>query len=67
MSQIYNAEPAPTGSIRIETNCGNIDINLWCKECPTATRFFLQLIMDDYYTNSVFHRCMDGINHPNQW
>ena len=58
MSTVYSTEPATTGRVVIETTHGPIDINLWCKECPTTTRTFLQLCLDGYYNNMIFHRIL---------
>lgn len=60
MSSIYATEPATSGRVIIETNCGPLDVQLWCKECPETTRFFLQLCMDGFYDNMVFHRIIPG-------
>ena len=41
-----------------DTTHGPIDVNLWCKECPTTTRTFLQLCLDGYYDGMIFHRIL---------
>ncbi|KAL7528821.1 hypothetical protein ACHAWF_002723 [Thalassiosira exigua] len=58
MSSVYSTEPATTGHVVVDTTHGPIDINLWCKECPTTTRTFLQLCLDGYYDGMVFHRVL---------
>ncbi|KAL3804682.1 hypothetical protein HJC23_008497 [Cyclotella cryptica] len=58
MSQVYSTEPAPTGRVVLDTTHGPIDINLFCKECPTTTRSFLQLCLDGYYDGVIFHRIL---------
>ena len=58
MSQVYSTEPATTGHVVFETTHGPIDVNLWCKECPTTTRTFLQLCLDGYYDGMIFHRIL---------
>lgn len=58
MSQVYSTEPATTGRVVFDTTHGPIDINLWCKECPTTTRTFLQLCLDSYYDGMIFHRIL---------
>ena len=60
MSQVYSTEPQTTGRIILNTTHGPIDINLWCKECPTATRTFLQLCLDGYYNGMIFHRIINN-------
>mmetsp|Transcript_9380 Transcript_9380/g.16313 ORF Transcript_9380/g.16313 Transcript_9380/m.16313 type:complete len:618 (-) Transcript_9380:26-1879(-) len=58
MSQVYSTEPATTGRVVLTTTHGPIDIDLWCKECPTTTRTFLQLCLDGYYDGMIFHRIL---------
>jgi peptidyl-prolyl cis-trans isomerase SDCCAG10 len=56
MSGIYNVEPPTAGKIVLKTTYGDLDIELWPKEAPLATRNFTQLCMEGYYDGSVFHR-----------
>ena len=56
MSQVYSTEPQVSGRVIIETTHGPLEMQLWCRECPTTTRFFLQLCIDGYYDGMVFHR-----------
>lgn len=56
MSQVYSTEPQTSGQVVFETTHGPISIHLWCKECPYTTRYFLQLCIDGYYNNLIFHR-----------
>ncbi|KAL7531453.1 hypothetical protein ACHAXR_004055, partial [Thalassiosira sp. AJA248-18] len=58
MSTVYSTEPGTTGRVVIDTTHGPIDINLWCKECPSTTRTFLQLCLDGYYDHMIFHRVL---------
>ena len=61
MSQVYATEPQTTGRVIHQTTTtthGPIDINLWCKECPTTTRAFLQLCLDGYFDGIIFHRIL---------
>ena len=60
MSQVYSTEPQTTGRVILNTTSGPIDINLWCKECPTTTRTFLQLCLDGYYNGMIFHRIINN-------
>jgi cyclophilin family peptidyl-prolyl cis-trans isomerase len=59
MSQIYNTLPPTTGKVILTTNFGNIDIELFCKECPKATRNFIKLCLEGYYNNREFHRIIN--------
>lgn len=56
MSQVYSTEPQTSGQVVFETTHGPLSIHLWCKECPSTTRYFLQLCVDGYYDNLPFHR-----------
>lgn len=60
MSQVYSTEPATTGRVVLDTTYGPIDIDLWCKESPTTTRTFIQLCLDGYYDNMIFHRILEN-------
>uniref|UniRef100_A0A8R1TZW0 Spliceosome-associated protein CWC27 homolog n=1 Tax=Onchocerca volvulus TaxID=6282 RepID=A0A8R1TZW0_ONCVO len=56
MSNIYVNEPATSGKVCMKTTVGDIDIELWSKECPLACRNFIQLCMEGYYNGTIFHR-----------
>ncbi|KAJ1662640.1 Peptidyl-prolyl isomerase cwc27 [Coemansia sp. RSA 1813] len=60
MSNIYVSEPPTFGKVILETTVGNIEIELWSKEAPKACRNFLQLCMEGFYDNSIFHRIVPG-------
>jgi len=56
MSNIYVQEPPTEGKVCLETSVGEIDIELWSKECPKACRNFVQLCMEGYYDKTKFFR-----------
>lgn len=56
MSQVYSTEPQTTGRVIFETTHGPLEVQLWCRECPATTKFFLQLCLDGFYDNVIFHR-----------
>ncbi|XP_031501538.1 peptidyl-prolyl cis-trans isomerase CYP57 isoform X2 [Nymphaea colorata] len=56
MSSIYVLEPPTKGKVVMNTTMGPIDIELWPKEAPKAVRNFVQLAMEGYYDNTIFHR-----------
>lgn len=56
MSNIYIQEPPTLGKVCIETSVGDIEIELWARECPKACRNFVQLCMENYYNKTKFHR-----------
>ncbi|NXW24157.1 CWC27 protein, partial [Circaetus pectoralis] len=60
MSNIYIQEPPTNGKVLLRTTAGDIDIELWSKEAPKACRNFIQLCMEDYYNNTIFHRVVPG-------
>jgi peptidyl-prolyl cis-trans isomerase SDCCAG10 len=60
MSQVYSTEPQTTGRVILNTTHGPIDINLFCKESPTTCRSFLQLCLDGFYDDLIFHRILDN-------
>ncbi|XP_003392111.3 PREDICTED: peptidyl-prolyl cis-trans isomerase CWC27 homolog [Amphimedon queenslandica] len=56
MSSIYITEPPTKGKVPLKTTLGDIDIELWSKEAPLACRNFIQLCLEDYYNDTIFHR-----------
>ncbi|XP_077142260.1 spliceosome-associated protein CWC27 homolog [Ranitomeya variabilis] len=56
MSNIYIQEPPTNGKVLLKTTAGEIDIELWSKETPKACRNFVQLCLEGYYDNTIFHR-----------
>ncbi|KPM08633.1 peptidyl-prolyl cis-trans isomerase-like protein 5 [Sarcoptes scabiei] len=56
MSGIYIQEPPTKGKVLLKTTVGDIDIELWSKETPLACRNFIQLCLEGYYNNCLFHR-----------
>ncbi|KPM40598.1 Peptidyl-prolyl isomerase CWC27 [Neonectria ditissima] len=60
MSAIYNLEPQPTASAILHTNQGELAIELFAKQTPLTCRNFLQLALDGYYDNTIFHRLVPG-------
>ncbi|XP_018317849.1 uncharacterized protein [Mycetomoellerius zeteki] len=58
MSNIYIQEPPTTGKVVMKTTVGDIDLELWTKEAPKASRNFIQLCMEGYYNDTIFHRIL---------
>ncbi|XGW10952.1 hypothetical protein V3C99_012446 [Haemonchus contortus] len=56
MSSQYINEPVTTGKVVLHTTAGDIEIELWTKECPLACRNFIQLCLEKYYDGTIFHR-----------
>lgn len=56
MSNIYIQEPQSSGKVILKTSVGDIEIELWCRECPKTCRNFIQLCMEGYYDSTIFHR-----------
>ncbi|KAJ8040611.1 Spliceosome-associated protein CWC27-like [Holothuria leucospilota] len=60
MSNIYIQEPPSQGKVLLHTTVGDIDIELWSKEAPKACRNFIQLCLEGYYNETIFHRIIRG-------
>nr|XP_033786221.1 spliceosome-associated protein CWC27 homolog isoform X2 [Geotrypetes seraphini] len=60
MSNIYIQEPPTNGKVLLKTTAGDIDIELWSKEAPKACRNFIQLCLEGYYDDTIFHRVVPG-------
>ena len=56
MSQLYNLEPNPTAKVILKTTSGDLLLELFAKQTPVTSRNFLQLCLDGYYDNTIFHR-----------
>lgn len=56
MSNIYIQEPPTDGKVLLVTTVGDIEVELWSRECPKACRNFVQLCMEKYYNKTKFHR-----------
>ncbi|KAI9792273.1 MAG: Peptidyl-prolyl isomerase cwc27 [Peltula sp. TS41687] len=60
MSTSYNLEPQPTAKVLLQTSSGDLLLELFAKQTPLASRNFLQLCLDGYYTDTIFHRVVSG-------
>jgi len=60
MSSTYNLEPNPTAKVLLHTTTGDLELELFAKQTPVTSRNFLQLCLDGYYDNTVFHRLVRG-------
>ncbi|KAJ7966402.1 putative Peptidyl-prolyl cis-trans isomerase [Quillaja saponaria] len=56
MSTVYVLEPPTKGKVVLNTTHGPLDIEFWPKEAPKAVRNFVQLCLEGYYDNTIFHR-----------
>lgn len=56
MSGVYTTEPVTQGKVVLKTTIGDLDVELWAKEAPKACRNFIQLCMEGYYDDCIFHR-----------
>ena len=54
MSELYITEPQTTGKVILETNYGNIDIELFTLEAPKSCRNFIQHCLNKYYNGCHF-------------
>lgn len=55
-TQVYQLEPPTHGKVLLSTTFGEVEIELWPKEAPRAVRNFVQLCMEGYYDQTIFHR-----------
>jgi len=46
--------------VRLHTNFGIIDLGLDSERAPETVRNFLEYVESGFYTNTVFHRVIDG-------
>lgn len=53
-------EPPTTARVILETTKGPLEIELWAKEIPIASRNFLQRCAEGYYNGTKFHRILKG-------
>lgn len=60
MASLYNLEPQPTAKVILQTTSGDLQLELFGKQTPLATRNFLQHCLDGYYHNTIFHRLVPG-------
>lgn len=60
MSSQYTLEPQPTAKVLLQTTSGDILVELFAKQTPLTSRNFLQLCLDGYYDNTIFHRLVPG-------
>ncbi|EGR28537.1 peptidyl-prolyl cis-trans cyclophilin-type family protein, putative [Ichthyophthirius multifiliis] len=56
MSNIYQQQPPTSGKVILITTIGDIDIEIWANETPKTCRNFIQLCLEGYYDNTIFHR-----------
>ncbi|KAK4883784.1 hypothetical protein RN001_000055 [Aquatica leii] len=60
MSNVYILEPPTSAKVLLKTTVGDIDIELWAKETPKTSRNFIQLCLEGYYDDTIFHRVVKG-------
>lgn len=53
-------EVEDSNKVRIETNYGNIVVELYPDEAPITVSNFKQYVNEDFYSNTIFHRIIDG-------
>ncbi|KAL7680086.1 putative cyclophilin-type peptidyl-prolyl cis-trans isomerase domain-containing protein [Plasmopara halstedii] len=60
MSNIYITEPNTEGKVLLHTSFGDLDVELWPHQAPKACRNFVQLCLEGYYDQTIFHRVIAG-------
>ena len=56
MSDLYIREPPTSGKVILETNYGNIDIELFTLETPKSCKNFIQHCLNKYYNGCIFFK-----------
>ncbi|EUD65900.1 peptidylprolyl isomerase [Plasmodium inui San Antonio 1] len=56
MSEVYSIEPKTSGRVTIYTSLGELEVLLFCNECPVACQNFIQLCLNNYYNGNKFFR-----------
>lgn len=46
--------------VELETNMGNIIVELYSKEAPLTTSNFIRYVKEGHYDGTIFHRVIDG-------
>ena len=59
-SAFFQMTPTLLLKVLLKTTLGDLDIELWSKETPLASRNFVQLCLEGYYNNTIFHRVVQG-------
>jgi cyclophilin family peptidyl-prolyl cis-trans isomerase len=54
------AYTAENPKVKIHTNVGDIILELYPDKAPKSVANFLQYVEEDFYTDTVFHRVIDG-------
>ncbi len=44
----------------LETNLGNMEVELWDDKAPESVKNFLQYVDDGFFNGTIFHRVIDG-------
>lgn len=60
MTSQYVTEPPTSGLVALLTSKGEITIELFSHQTPLASRNFLTLALENFYTNLIFHRLIPG-------
>lgn len=53
-------QKAEKGFVRLVTNYGNLNFELFCAAAPKTCYNFLRLAAEDKYANTIFHRLIPG-------
>lgn len=56
----YFSEPDTDAKVVLTTTFGDLDIELWGKQCPFAVRNFIQLCLEGFYNGCEFFRIIPG-------
>lgn len=60
MASTYNLEPPPTAEVILTTTTGDVNLELFAKRTPLASRNFVQHCLDGYSIGTLIHRLVTG-------
>lgn len=57
---IYRDQPAPPLFVKMETNMGDMVLELNCAQAPRTVINFMKYVEDKHYEGTIFHRVMEN-------
>lgn len=57
---LASASLAANPQVRVQTNMGDIVLELYAEQAPKSVANFLQYVDDGFYNDTLFHRVIDG-------
>lgn len=60
ISQQHSTQKGKTNMVKLQTNHGNITLELDEERAPATVKNFLDYVNNGFYNNTVFHRVIDN-------